>query len=208
MFKKADSTRKEPLTKIDTIAGIVKGTPQEARPAPLPLEVEPSGLDDMLLPVLEASPPVAKPLAGSAGAGEVSFAPITPGNEAETAKAEELFTKPGPILTEKKIQTIDLGKTLGKEKEAAPGKSSDFMGIFDRQEDEEDSSIRELIASMPEVKMPEILNEAGVVKELIADLSQRDWVKAAKGDVKDAYTIRSVSKGGKDDGKRPQKASR
>jgi hypothetical protein len=199
------NTRKDSPASIDTIASTQKNKPNQVRPAPLKLEVEPTSEDDKVISVGETSPPVAKPLANDIAAGVASLVTITPENEV-AVKAEDLFTKPAPIPVENKANPVELAKVLGNEKKIeakTPDKNDSLTSIFAKQEEEEVSGIKELLASMAEVKMPEILNEVGAVKELMADLSQQDWVKAARGETGTLV----ASKGGKDDGKRTKKIS-
>ncbi|MFA5316011.1 MAG: hypothetical protein WC369_01145 [Dehalococcoidales bacterium] len=212
-FGKSDISQKDSSANNNAGTDSKQNKPQEARPMPLTLEVEPNIQDDLIEPIGETSPSNVEPIDGHTGSGEVSFVPITPESEAEAENIDGMFTKPvNPIpetIIEKKAITLDLSNALSSEEETeSSDKNNDFMSLFDKNEEEEDSSIRELIASMPEVNMPEILHEAGTVKELIADLAQRDWVKAAHKDVEDAYTLRFISKGGKDDGKKTKQASR
>ena len=149
------------------------------------------------------------PIEGQSEAGKLirTLAQIENEPSADPAKVEELFTTPGQpepeILSQQEVPTLGLDKPPDAGKDAASDKKSDDLAdIFDDSDEDEDSILGELIASIPEVNMPEILHEAGAVKELMFGLQQRGEVKATQQDTVDSYTLRFVSKGGKDDGKK------
>lgn len=186
-----------------------KAKAQEPRPAPLPLDVEAKGQVEPEEPNPAQTPSTAVPIGGQAGAGEINSNPDSIENviPADPTKVEELFTTPvqpePEILSQQEVPTLGLDKSPDAKKDAALDKKSDDLAdIFDDSDDDEDSILGELIASIPEVNMPEILHEAGAVKELMSELQQRGDVKAAQQDTVDSYTLRFVSKGGKDDGKK------
>lgn len=184
---------------------------QELRPTPLPLEVESKGQVEPEEPQPDQTPSSAKLVESQTAAGEATGPVLTEKEpEVDPTKVEELFTMPespeSEVLSQQEIPALSLDVSGDTEKKAAPEQKNDgLMGIFDNSGADEDSIVSGLIASIPEVNMPEILHEAGAVKELMSDLQQRSWGQEVRPDTVDSYTLRFVSKGGKDDGKRQKK---
>ena len=222
LLKSLEGSRKEKKVKPDeTItneqespaaqkdAGIdeEKAKAQEPRTTPLPLDVEAKGQVVPEEPHPDQTPSTAVPIGGQAEAGEIDSNPDSIENKTpvDPAEVEELFTTPvqpePEILSQQEVPTLGLDKSPDAKKDAALDKQGDDLAdIFDDSAEDGDSILGELIASIPEVNMPEILHEAGAVKELMSGLQQRGDVKATKQDTVDSYTLRFVSKGGKDDG--------
>lgn len=191
-----------PATQNDTGIDQNKAGTREPRPAPLPLDVEVKGQDESEEPQPDQTPSTAVPITGQEEAGKLirTLAQIETETPVDPAKVEELFTTPGQpepeILSQQEVPT------LGLDTSPADKKNDIMADIFDDSDEEEDSILSELMASIPEVNMPEILHEAGAVKELMSTLQQRNPVKGIQQDTVDSYTLRFVSKGGKDDGKK------